>query len=84
MKLTSKVEDAQAFYVKDGPALKSVKELLQGLEDNTISDDSFNFHVNNQDFTKWISDVYEDETLANALKRVKARKTFIKKLKEAL
>lgn len=86
MKLTAIVGDDQAFYVKDGPKIISVKELAEALENNSISDDSFNYHVNNNnnDFVNWIQDVYQHDSLAKSLKRVKAKKTFINKIKEEL
>jgi len=84
MKLTSKVDDSQAFYVKDGPVLKSVKELLSALESNEISDESYNYHTENQDFARWIGDVYQDEALSKSFKRIKNKKTAIKKLKDSV
>lgn len=86
MKLTANVADEQAFYVKDGPKISSVKQLAEALENNSISDDSFNYHINNNnnDFVNWIKDVFQNEKLAKSLKRVKARKTFVNKLNEEL
>jgi len=86
MKLTAIVGDDQAFYVKDGPKISSVQQLAEALEDNSISDDSFNYHVNNNnnDFVNWIQGVYRHENLAKSLKKVKAKKTFVNKIKEEL
>ncbi|MGK7395154.1 MAG: hypothetical protein ACNS62_11320 [Candidatus Cyclobacteriaceae bacterium M3_2C_046] len=86
MKLNTKVSEDQAFYVQNGPAIKSVKELADALENDTISDEAFQYHVsnNNNDFINWIAGVYENEDLAKSLKRVKTKKTFLKKLKDSL
>ncbi len=86
MKLTANVADDQAFYVKDGPKVSSVKELAEALENNSISDDSFSYHINNNnnDFLNWILDVYQNEKLVKSLRRVKAKPSFVKKLNEEL
>ena len=85
MKLTAKVADDQAFYVYDGPKINSVSELMESIESDAISDSSFSYHINNDnDFIKWIMDVYQHEQLGKSLKRVKTKKTFLKKLKEQM
>lgn len=86
MKLTEQVADHQAFYVNHGPRINSVKELADALDNGSISDDSFNYHINNNnnDFVNWILGVYQDEKLAKALKRVKSKKTFVKKINDEL
>ena len=86
MNLKTKVSDNQAFYVKDGPVIKSVKELSDALENNNISDESFQYHINNNDndFVNWIKGVYGEEKLAKKLKRVKKKDTFIKNINESL
>ncbi len=86
MKLTEQVADEQAFYVQNGPKISSVKELADVLENNSISDDSFNYHLhnNNNDFINWIQGVYQNDKLAKSLKRVKTKQTFAKKLKEEM
>lgn len=86
MKLTEKVADDRAFYVSHGPKISSVEELAIALENGNISDESFGYHIsnNNNDFVNWINGVYQNEKLAKALKRVKSKETFLKKLKEEM
>lgn len=86
MKLNERVEDYQAFYVNYGPTIYSVAELAEALDNNQISDESFTYHVNDQnnDFVNWIRGVFHEEALANSLKRIKTKKTLAKKIKEYL
>jgi len=86
MKLTEQVADDQAFWINHGPKINSVKELADALDNGSISDDSFNYHINNNnnDFINWIQGVYQNDKLAKSLKRVKTKQTFIKKLKEEM
>ena len=77
-----KIHPEKMFYVQNGPVIDSGKSLIESLENHAISDDSFNFHVERGDFSNWIGDVLKSPDLAKALKRVKNRKTFVKKLKE--
>ena len=79
-----KIHPEQMFYVQNGPVIDSGKTLIKSLEDQSINDDSFNFHVERGDFGNWIGDVLQKPDLAKSLKRVKNRKTFVKKLKENL
>jgi hypothetical protein len=78
-----KIHPEKMFYVQNGPVIDSGKSLLESLENQAISDDSFNFHIERGDFANWIGDVLKKPELAKSLKRVKNRKTFVKKLKDS-
>ncbi len=86
MNLKSKLPEDKAFYVQNGPVIKSLQELAEALENDSISDDAFRFHLgnNNNDFINWINGVYGDQDLVKALKRVKTKKGFAKKLNEVV
>jgi hypothetical protein len=70
------------FYVHNGPALDSGQSLMEGLENNTISKESFEFHLERKDFVKWIEEVLENPSLAKSLAKIKTRKTYINKLRQ--
>jgi len=86
MDMKTKLTDDKAFYVKNGPVIKSVKELAEALDSDSISDEAFQFHLNNNnnDFINWIDGVYKASDLVKSLKRVKTKKGFAKKLHEAV
>lgn len=84
MELTATVPQEKAFYVNGGPVIYSAGELAEALENGMISDESFAYHVENgkNDFATWIQDVIRDEALAKSLKKIRTKKSAIKKLKE--
>lgn len=70
------LEDVRAenyFWLKDGGVIKNLKELSEIM--NNMSDDTFNYHVNDQknDFSNWIKDVHGEEDVASGLLRAKTR-----------
>jgi hypothetical protein len=73
---------AKKFYVQNGIALSSLKELADNLETKGISKDQFDFHAQRGDFSNWITEVIEEPKLANALKKIKTAKSYIKKIRE--
>ena len=83
MNLTTILPREKQFYVQNGPILQSGQDLIKALEGNSITDEAFNFHHERNDFSKWIDEVLEDKTLARAVKKVKTKKSYLKKLKEA-
>jgi thioredoxin reductase len=58
------------FYLKDGKALRSIAELKAALD--KMSEDLFNFHVakDHNHFSNWVRDVFKEEHLADAMKKV--------------
>ena len=61
------VPKEKAFRTYLGPEIGNLYGLADALE--TISDDSFNHHVNSEknDFAKWIRDIIKDEELASSI-----------------
>jgi hypothetical protein len=86
MNFKTKLPENKAFYVQNGPVVTSLKGLADALEKDEISDDAFQFHLtnNNNDFLNWIDGVYGEQELIKALKRVKTKKGFVKKLQEVV
>ncbi len=62
------------FILQNGAAIKSIEDLAMFMD--TISDDVFNFHVNEEknDFANWIKGVFDNDPLAEALMSVKCKK----------
>lgn len=59
------------FFVKNGTALKSINDL--GIELTKMSDEEFAFYMRNEDndFSKWLRDVFKEEELAKKIKGIK-------------
>ncbi len=74
-------DDARHFYVRDGRILKNLQELRAHLK-GEMSDETFSYHCNSEknDFANWIRDVIGDRKLATRIKRVRTRKTMLRKL----
>jgi alpha-amylase len=51
-----------------GQSATSLKEFMEKL--NEVNAKSLDFHVNRGDFEKWVSDVLEDQDLAQEIKRL--------------
>lgn len=86
---TKKIEDKYviaelAFYCCDNNIYFSLKQLFEGL--GQMSDDTFNFHVNNSknDFYNWIRYVYGEEKLAEKILKSKSKKEMIDILKKSI
>ncbi len=62
------------FYLRTGKSLRSIAELSKSLD--SIPDDVFNFHVNSErnDFASWIKDVFNESSLAAAMRKNPTRK----------
>jgi thioredoxin reductase len=58
------------FYLKDGRSFKSIAELAAQMD--KFSDDIFNAHVtaDRNDFANWIRDVFKEEHLSDALRKL--------------
>ena len=61
------------FILNGGKKLKSVQELTEALE--TMSEDIFNHHVNNDknDFATWIKDIFQEDELADELRKANSK-----------
>ncbi len=70
------------FYVQGGPVLESAEAFVKALEEKVISKDSFDFHLKNGDFSKWIDEVLEEPGLAKKISKLKSQNGILKKLKE--
>ncbi|MEK6869488.1 MAG: hypothetical protein AABX74_04615 [Nanoarchaeota archaeon] len=75
-KILSDASSDKEFRFCNGLHIKNLHELLLAFE--TIEDDVYQFHANNEknDFSSWIKDVFEDEELASNL-RMKDREEVI-------
>ena len=68
------------FWLCDGRALKSLKELAAAFE--TMEENVWNFHVTleKNDFANWIEYVFEQKALGAAIRKIKSPRTAAKKL----
>ncbi len=78
------MEASEYFWINNGPIVGSLEELPNVIE--TISEEQFKHHVNSEknDFVTWIDNCCNDSKLAKSLKRVKRKKTFVKKIRDKL
>lgn len=65
---------SNAFWVHQGPVLRSLVDLAKFLE--IITAEQFNYHVRSNaaggnDFSRWVAEVLQDQTCAAALARAK-------------
>ncbi len=79
-----KAEDHEAFWLKDGPVLKDMRELCQALKN--MDDSIYNHHAaeDKNDFSCWVKDVLCDTECANDLLKVKDRHEAAKSVEKAL
>tara|TARA_B100000809_G_scaffold224057_1_gene233967 strand:- start:1062 stop:1307 length:246 start_codon:yes stop_codon:yes gene_type:complete len=70
------------FYVKNGPVLVSGTAFRKALEKKEISKESFEFHIKNGDFTKWVEEVLLEPLLAKKISKLKSQSGILKKIKE--
>jgi len=68
------------FWLCDGRALRSLKELAEALE--TMDEVTWNFHVTSEknDFANWIEGVFGQKTLGTAIRKSKTPGAAAKKL----
>lgn len=68
-----KCEPAQAFWVNNGPVVKSVEHLLKALKE--MSDEQYAYHTKREgnDFAKWVLDCLGDSATATSLKKARTR-----------
>jgi len=75
----------QCFWIHDGPIVSDIEELLHALK-HEVSEEQFSYHANSEknDFDAWIRDALGDSVCANALMRVRTKKTAVKVLTDCL
>lgn len=72
-RMLSNTSPERAFWVNNGPILRSIIELAGAAK--KLTPQQFAHHVNNakNDFAKWVEDVIRDSELAKKLRQVKTR-----------
>ena len=67
-KFLDDVDGSSVFYVRNGPVIRNIYELLDGFDH--MSQDSFDFHVTPEknDFSNWIAHVLGDKQLAENIR----------------
>ncbi|MBI2097748.1 MAG: hypothetical protein HYT46_02340 [Candidatus Vogelbacteria bacterium] len=78
------VEGARAFWVHQGPILRSLWDLAKFLE--IMTEEQFVYHTkqHGNDFSRWVSEILQDKVCANALIRAKTRPAALIALGRAL
>ncbi|MBI2550349.1 hypothetical protein HYV83_04180 [Candidatus Woesearchaeota archaeon] len=77
-RILSNTSPERAFWVNNGPILKSVIELATAAK--KLTPQQFAHHANNakNDFAKWAEDVIRDSELAKKLRQIKTREDLEK------
>ncbi len=83
-KILSAVQPDKAFWVNNGPILKSLDEFAKALKN--LKPEQFLHHVNKQknDFAKWISDVVGDAILAQRIRALKTKEAMAKAVQQRI
>lgn len=76
------ISEKEAFRLKNGEMLWSLQDLKSKLPN--IPDEVFSYHISNpkNDFSNWIEGVFGKADLAKSVRRIKTKKSLIKKLEE--
>jgi hypothetical protein len=71
---------AEAFWVNDGPILRSVIELKEAL--STLTDEQYAYHTkrNGNDFATWVRDCFADAECAEKLEKASTRTGAVRTL----
>ena len=74
----------QCFWVNNGPVLKNMEELADALQQ--MNDETYTYHANKEknDFSRWITDIFQDQKLANDLLSSRNKESAVKKLKSRI
>ncbi len=83
-KILSAVQPDKAFWVNNGPILKSLDEFASALKN--LKPEQFMHHVNRQknDFAKWISEVVGDVILAQRIRVLKTKDEMAKVVQQRI
>lgn len=78
------VSPEQAFWVHDGPTVKSLKELSNAIAE--MSPEQFAYHTmrNGNDFARWIRDVLQNSECANKIEMAENQKETLKVISKYL
>ena len=71
-----------SFFTSDQKVINDLQELHKLLDNNLITDESFNYHHQNGHFSNWIKDVFNNEKLAKEVTRIKTKKAFKSKVEK--
>jgi hypothetical protein len=82
MNFNMKLPAEKQFYVQNGPVLESGTAFKKALEEKEISKESFEYHIKNGDFTKWVEEVLLEPALAKKISKLKSQSGLLKKIKE--
>ena len=82
IKLLADVPEEHKFWCADGNVFKNLSELDKAL--NKIDENAFKHHVNKEknDFSNWIRDIIQDETLAGKVIKARNKKSTINMVKK--
>ncbi len=83
-KILSAVQPDKAFWVNNGPILKSLWEFAASV--GKLKPEQFLHHVNRQknDFAKWIREVIGDNTLAQRIRILKTKEAMAKAVQQRI
>lgn len=72
-RILSNTPPDKAFWVNNGPVLRSIIELANAAK--KLTDQQFIHHVNKakNDFAKWVDEVIKDSELARELRRIRTK-----------
>ena len=75
---------ANAFWVHQGPVLRSLADLANFLE--IMTEEQFAYHIqrNGNDFAHWVAEVIQNKVCAAALARAKTRAAALTATRRAL
>lgn len=78
--MTADVDSEKSFWLSDGRVFRNLKDLAIAFE--TMDESVWNYHVTDEknDFANWIEDVFGQEQLGAAIRRVKSPCTAAKRV----
>lgn len=83
-KILSAVQPDRAFWVNNGPIIKSLEEFAASV--GKLKPEQFMHHVNRQknDFARWISEVVGDSILAQRIRVLKTGEAMAKAARQRM